>query len=116
MNDASSFEDLLNLAEMRDFLFRAQRDMFPKMQASALSLVIGSDEPDAKLALEVGAAVLFDKPLLLVIPAGRVVSASLRRAATEIVEVVRTLLSLEIYAGITIDVLGIQEYPDADPL
>ena len=60
--------------------------MFPKMKASVMSLVIGSEKPDIKLALEVGAAILFDKPLLIVVPPGRTISASLRRVATLVLE------------------------------
>jgi hypothetical protein len=85
--DERTFEDLLNQSEVKDFLQRADREMFPKMRGSALSLVIGTDKPDAKLALEVGAAVLFDKPLLVVIPRGRVIPDGLRRIAAEIVEI-----------------------------
>jgi hypothetical protein len=85
-NKKDSFDDLLNKSEIKDFMFRAERDMFPKMQKSAMSLVIGSDRPDAKLALEVGAAVLFGKPLLLMRPRGKVMPPRLLQIADEIVE------------------------------
>ena len=81
-----SLDELLNEGEVKDFLFRAERDMFPKMKASVMSLVIGSEKPDVKLALEVGAAILFDKPLLIVVPPGRTIPASLRRVATVVLE------------------------------
>lgn len=85
--DEMNFENLLNQAEVKDFLHRAERDMFPKMKGSAMSLVINDDKPDAKLALEVGAAILFDKPLLVVVPRGSAVSAALRRVATKVIEI-----------------------------
>lgn len=83
-----SLNELLNSAEAKDFLFRAEQNMLPKMRDSAMSLVIGCDpeDVDIKLCLEVGAAVLMDKPLLIVVPPGRKISAGLRRVATEVVE------------------------------
>jgi len=39
---------------MDDYLEHARREMFPKMKASAFSLVIVGD-PDPKLCLEIGA-------------------------------------------------------------
>lgn len=82
-----SLDELLNQSEVKDMLFRAEREMFPKMRDSAMSLIIGTSECDAKLALEVGAAVLLDKPLLVVIIPGRTISATLRRVATHVVEI-----------------------------
>jgi hypothetical protein len=81
-----TFEELLNTSEVKDFLFRAEKDMFPAMKGSVMSLIIGSDKPDAKLALEIGAAILFDKPLIVMVPRGRKVSAQLRRIADEIID------------------------------
>ena len=86
MKRKPSFDELLDTGEAKDFLFRAERDMFPKMKASVMSLVIGAENADAKLALEVGAAVLFDKPLLVIVPKGRVIPQGLRKVATLIVE------------------------------
>lgn len=80
------FEDLLNRAEIKDWLYRAEREMFPKMKGSVLSLVIGG-EPDGKLALEVGAAVLFNKPIVLVAVKGRKIPDGLRRMAHKIIEI-----------------------------
>lgn len=60
---------------------------YPKMKDSALSLTILNRNPDAKLCLEVGAAILLDKPLIVVLPAADIpVSANLRRCASMIVE------------------------------
>jgi glycosyltransferase A (GT-A) superfamily protein (DUF2064 family) len=84
-NEERSFEDLLNQAEVKDWLYRAERDMFPKMQASVLSMVIATGKPDAKLALEIGAAVLFDKPMVVVVQRGVVLPETLRRIARAIV-------------------------------
>lgn len=88
MKPKQSLEELLNTAEAKDFLFRAERDMLPKMRDSVISLVIGCDpeEVDIKLCLEVGAAILMDKPLLVCVPPGRKISAGLVRVATEVIE------------------------------
>jgi len=85
--DEASFEDLLDQSEVKDWLHRAQRDMFPKMKGSILSLVIHDGEPDAKLALEVGAAVLMNKPLIVLAFRGQPVPPTLRRIAHTIIEV-----------------------------
>ena len=68
------------------YLERARREMFPKMKGSALCLTILGD-PDPKLALELGAAILFNKPIVLCVPKGREVPLSLRTIAHKIVEV-----------------------------
>lgn len=76
-----------NEAALKKLLESAQRDMFPKMEQSLFVLVIACEAPDAKIALEIGAAVLLDKPLLIVVPKGRTISPGLRRIARSIVEV-----------------------------
>lgn len=82
-----SFDELLNQSEVKDWLFRAEREMFPKMEGAAISLVISSEKPDAKLALEVGAAILFGKPLIIVHKKGETVPVNLRRVASAVVEI-----------------------------
>lgn len=69
-----------------EFLKHAREDMFPKMRDSAIALTIVSDDPDPKLCVELGAAILFDKPLICVVPPGRKVSSNLRRVASVIVQ------------------------------
>ncbi len=85
--DISDFDSLLERAEVKDWLFRAARDMFPKMKDSACSVVIGTDQCDAKLALEIGAAVMFNKPIIVALPKGRTIPDGLRRIAAEVVEI-----------------------------
>ncbi len=81
------FDELLESAEIRDFFFRAEREMFPKMRESALSVNIFSGKIDCKLCLETGAAILMDKPIIAVILKGAKVPENLRRCAHAIVEV-----------------------------
>jgi hypothetical protein len=85
--DEAAFDEILNRAEVKDMLDRAEREMFPMMKASGLSLVIAAEDPDAKLALEIGAAVLFDKPIVILVPKGRIVPPGLRRIARTVVEI-----------------------------
>ena len=71
--------------EMKAYLAHAKADMFPKLKGSALSLIIAAD-PDPKLCLELGAAILFDKPIVVLVPEGRVLPANLKRVASAVVE------------------------------
>lgn len=71
-----------------DYSKQFRESTLPKMLDSAVFLSIGTNpgEFDVKQATELGAALLMDKPLLLVVPTGRQIGARLRRAADEIVE------------------------------
>jgi hypothetical protein len=80
-------EDLLNTAEIKDFFFRAQREALPRIKESAICTCILSSTPDAKQCLEMGAALLFDKPILVVVKRGFAIPDNLRRAAKSIIEV-----------------------------
>jgi hypothetical protein len=72
--------------EFQDYFDRARRELFPKMAGSAFCLsIVGT--PDPKLCMEIGAAILFNKPIMLVIPRGRTIPLSLRTIAHEIVEI-----------------------------
>jgi hypothetical protein len=70
---------------MDEFFQRAVDEMFPKMKASCLSVVLVAD-PDPKLCIELGAAILFDKPIVAVVPAGQKIPANLARVASAIVQ------------------------------
>jgi hypothetical protein len=81
------FEDYLETVEVKNFFERARRDMFPKMQSSAISLMILGSEPDPKLCMELGAAILFDKPIIALAIKGRPVPELLKRIAAPVIEV-----------------------------
>jgi len=70
--------------DLKAYLRRAEREVFPKMKASTISLAIAGD-PDPKLCLELGAMILFDKPIIVLVPNGRQVPANLKRVASAIV-------------------------------
>ena len=67
------------------FFEHAKKTLFPKIKGVTLSVTI-LGEPDPKLCMELGAAILFDKPLVVVVPPGRECPANLKRVASAIVE------------------------------
>jgi hypothetical protein len=81
-----SMDDTLNQLDVKAFLKAAEKEMFPKMQGSAISInFLG--KPDAKLCLETGASVLFDKPIIVVVPeGGGPVPVNLKRCASAVLE------------------------------
>ena len=73
---------------MDEYLDRFKREAMPKIASSAYVMNINpGDDPDAKVCLEVGAAILLDKPMVIVAPPGRPISGHLRRVADEVIEV-----------------------------
>jgi hypothetical protein len=60
--------------------------LYPKLRDSALFLALVPDEPDPQVCLQLGAAIFYDKPILLVCPRGRSIPPGLRRIAHAIVE------------------------------
>jgi hypothetical protein len=71
--------------ELQRILDHAETEMLPKMKGSALCISITAPEPDIKLCLEVGAAILYDKPLILLVPEEMQISANLKRVASRII-------------------------------
>lgn len=70
----------------QEYYDRARRDLFPKVRESAISLHINSKDPDPKICMELGAMILFDKPIIVLVRPDEPVSANLRRVASAIVE------------------------------
>jgi hypothetical protein len=71
----------------RAYFDHARRTLLPLIRGSAVYLGICPAEPDAKFALELGVAILYDKPLLFIVPKGRTVPAKVRRVADAVIEV-----------------------------
>lgn len=65
-----------------------RHEVLPKLLDSGIFLSIGTDvgKFDVKQATELGAALLCDKPLLLVVPPGRTIGKRLRRAADIVID------------------------------
>lgn len=71
----------------RQWVEEVRRDTLPGIDQSAYFLTITpAGEPDVKLAVEVGLALLLDKPIIAVVPAGRTIPAKLAAVADRIVE------------------------------
>lgn len=72
--------------QWQSFVDHVRRDALVKMTDSAAVVSIcPAGEPDIKFAVELGLAIMLDKPLLIVVGSGRVVPEHLRRVADEIV-------------------------------
>ena len=71
---------------MDEFFKHAKQDLFPKMKGSAASITILHGDPDPKICLELGAAILFDKPLIILVPDRETkIPANLSRVANAVV-------------------------------
>jgi hypothetical protein len=71
-----------------DYSEHFRHEVLGKLMDSAVFLSIGSDvgKFDVQQATELGAALLMDKPILLVCPRGRKLPVRLRRAADFVVD------------------------------
>lgn len=73
--------------EGQEFERHVREDLIPKMESSSASLSLCPDgEGDIKFWIETGAAIMLDKPIIVVAVAGREVPEKLRRAADDVIE------------------------------
>lgn len=72
------------LAEVGEAL---RRDMLPKMKSSRFVMGIITPESDPWLLMQIGAAVLLEKPLVLIVLRGAWVPAKARQLADIVIEV-----------------------------
>lgn len=72
--------------EVQAFLERAEREMAPRMEQSAMSLsIVPPGHGDAKFWVELGAAIMMEKPIILLALAGRPLPQRLQAVADEII-------------------------------
>ena len=72
-----------------DRFFRAARkDLLPKLRQSAVFLSLFSEDPDPKFCMELGMAIVLDKPIILILPRGRTLNrgSHLWGVADEVIE------------------------------
>lgn len=69
------------------FLRHFEQEVLPQLMKTSVVIVILLDNLDSKICLEVGAAVLLDKPVLVLTSALSLVSARLARIADRVVVV-----------------------------
>jgi hypothetical protein len=80
--------DPFDSVQWRQYASRALEDLVPKMAESAITVsLVPEGETDIKFALELGLAIMLDKPILAVVRPGSKVPERLVRAADLIVEV-----------------------------
>lgn len=78
-----------NPPAIEQFLDHARKTgLIDQIAASAFVMVIDADHPDLAVALQVGVAVMLDKPLLFVYNQGEKLSPRVRDLADELVEFV----------------------------
>lgn len=84
--------DPLNTPEGRAFARRALDELLPKMQGSGVIVsIVTNTETDVKFALELGFAIMLDKPIMAVVMPGVKVPDHLVRVADEIVSLTEPL-------------------------
>jgi len=72
--------------ELEAYFRHAKNTLFPKVKSAAVSITILNSTPDPKLCMELGANILFDKPIILWVPDREMwIPENLRRVATAIV-------------------------------
>jgi hypothetical protein len=69
-----------------DFVYHARADAMKKIDESALVMSLVPDKPDIKFAVELGLAIMLDKPIVAVAQPGIRVPAGLRRVAHCVIE------------------------------
>lgn len=68
----------------REFEEGVKRELFPKVESSGTMMsLVGSNEPDVKMCVEMGAALMFDKPIFGVLLPGAEANENLRRVCVD---------------------------------
>ena len=65
---------------------KARRELTPKLRGSAMYVGLVPEDPDPKYCMELGMALMLDKPIILVVAKGRTLPQALRRAADVVIE------------------------------
>lgn len=72
----------------RQWTERVLEEMLPKLSQSAINVSIApGDEGDVKFWVELGASIMLDKPIIVVVEPGREVPGKLRQVADRIVAI-----------------------------
>lgn len=70
------------------YVHHVREELFRKMNDSGMNVVLHpkrAEDVDVKLAVEIGLGLMLDKPVILVVPHGTVVSERMLRVADEVV-------------------------------
>lgn len=71
----------------KKFFKHVEAVTIPKMRECVVSLTIFSGKVDVKLCVELGAAILLDKPILVVVERDTRIPVNLKRCASRIIEI-----------------------------
>lgn len=66
---------------------QVRKSLYPKVQSSGVfvSLCPADNEPDVKFCVELGAAIMFDKPILAIVPLDYKMPGQLRKVADKVI-------------------------------
>jgi hypothetical protein len=78
-------DPLVDTPEARRWLRQVERELFPKLEDSVMSLTIYDGHVDPKLCVELGALILYDKPIIILALTDAPIPAALQRVADAIV-------------------------------
>ncbi len=84
MND--DYEKVWASKEWKEYARRAHDELHPKIKDSAITVQLFSDEPDPKVAIELGYSLLLGKPLLILKHVDHEVPVHLGRIAEGVLE------------------------------
>lgn len=80
----------MNDRAWRDYTRAFRRDVFPHLVGSSHMLLIAADadpgDIDLRQATELGLMLLLGKPLVVIVPVGQTIPATLRRAADVVID------------------------------
>jgi len=94
--------------QVREWLDHAQLEVLPMIERSSMLVQVGTgSDPDAKAAVELGFALLLDKPLIILRMPDMVVPSRLARAADAVVDWTEDLTTLSGRIRTAIDGLGL---------
>ena len=80
-------EDPFESPEWLEYAADARENLVPKIRDSAIVMTdLYSDEPDPKIAIELGYAILLGKPLMIMVGPGQRIPENLRRIADGVLE------------------------------
>jgi hypothetical protein len=74
------------MTDFNPFLEHFEKVVLPRMAETFVTIIILTDSIDSKLALEVGASILLDKPILILTRHRSLVNAQLAKVAAKVIE------------------------------
>ena len=73
--------------DWEEFARHCREELIPKIDDSAIIMSLVPDRTDVKFAVELGFAIMYDKPILALVPEGVTIPGHLARVADKIITV-----------------------------